>query len=407
MRQSQPRRPHLSAALASLVCLLAGLAGFNHYSRGREQTYIDALAHRDLPEMLNGLALQQAALRQPDLLVVFGSSEVTQVNTSYEANLFFKNYPTGFAVMDVAKAGASALTMAQDLAGLGPDLRGKSIVISLAPGTFLSQGLEKTFYEGNYSKLHAYSLIFSPQLNPDLKQAAARSMLVYDATAGNDPFLRFTLNALAGSSPWQRSLYFLAWPLGELQVEIMHLQDHANVLGYLQAHEIRPEVDHLPQTINWDNLLGTSRLQQIQATPDNAYGVTDRRLWAFDRKVILRHPLPGSADALFISRLSQSREWQDLGILFDVLQQMGARPLILSRPMNVRLWEAMGVSPAAQNTYYVRLQQLAGSHHFPLIDFQTQGTDIYFSVDQWGHTSPEGWIYIDQVLDKYFHGKLH
>jgi poly-D-alanine transfer protein DltD len=41
-----------------------------------------------------------------------------------------------------------------------------------------------------------------------------------------------------------------------------------------------------------------------------------------------------------------------------------------------------------------------------LIDFQQYGTDTYFSTDQYSHTSGYGWVYVDQALDNFFHGRI-
>lgn len=396
---------HLTAALISILCLVAALVGFTYYAQALEQEYISVLAPLNLPEVLNGSALQRAALNQPDLLTIYGSSEVTYINTPYEANRFFRNYPTGFAVMDVAKLGASALTIAQDLAALGPDLHGKRIVISLAPGTFITQGPHENFYAGNYSRLHAYGMVFCPYLSLDVKRSAAKNMLVYSSVYDNDPYLQFALTNLESGSIEGRLLYYLIWPLGEFQIEIMRLQDHAEVIAYLRSHSIQSNVTHLPQAIDWAKVLKTARLRQKQLTDNNPYGV-DNNIWWFYQQMLSRNPLPGSGDATFIQGISNDREWSNIKILLDVLKQLGAKPLILSRPMNVRLWEAMGVSENAQNFYYAKLHEVVNPYHFPIVDFQPYGKDIYFSIDAGSHTSAEGWVYVDHVLDAFFHGQM-
>ncbi len=74
--------------------------------------------------------------------------------------------------------------------------------------------------------------------------------------------------------------------------------------------------------------------------------------------------------------------------------------------MNVHLWEALGVSEQAQNIYYGKLNKIVNRYHMPLVDYQQYGTDIYFSIDQSSHTSREGWVYVDQILDSFYHGQL-
>jgi len=85
----------------------------------------------------------------------------------------------------------------------------------------------------------------------------------------------------------------------------------------------------------------------------------------------------------------------------------GARPLILSRPVNGRYWEALGVSEQAQNAYYLELRAVVEPYHMTLVDYQQHTNDIYFSNDKFSHTSRYGWVYVDQTLDEFFHGNLH
>ncbi len=400
------QRIHLDAAIIAFIIVILALIGFDMYARSLEQRYVNALAPLDLTQTINGIAVQRAALYQSDLLPVYGSSEITMIDTQYEAEKFFATYPTSFTVFQVANLGAASLTMAQDLAALGPDLRGKKIVISFSPATFTMSELPQDYYAGNFSPLHAYEMIFSPYLSSALKSDAAKRMLDFPATLQNDSFLDFAIIQLTSTSRANRTLYDLSWPLGELQIMTMRLQDHANVISYLYSHPVNPDVQKIPQKIDWSADFSAALAEQKQHTLNNPLGIEDDRWWFYQH--VLTNPVPaGSEDTRFINRVEHHLEWTDLDILLHVLQELGAQPLILSRPMNVPIWEAQGVSEQAQNIYYVKLNEMVNQYHMPLVDYQQYGTDIYFSIDQGAHTSRYGWIYVDQTLDEFFHGNLH
>ena len=396
--------PHLAAALASFILLATGLAGFVIYARSLENRYANALAPLNLPLTYNGSAIQRAALHKPDLLPVFGSSELTLLDNTYEANNFFRNYPTGFSVFEVASLGASSITLAQDLAAIGPDLRGKRIVISMSPADFTTGNFPAPFYKGNYSRLHAYALIFSPYLSTGIKAAAAQSMLLHPETLANDPFLKFTLDQMAASR-FGRAFYYLLWPLGELQTQIMYIQDHAAVVSLIKEGDIQPHVPHIPQTIHWAGIHANALDKQKKHASNNPLGIEDSK-WFVYSHVLTRPIHPGSGDKRFMWRVLSHPEWSDFQILLNVLRELGAQPLILSRPMNVHLWEALGVSEQAQNTYYDKLHQTVEPYHMRVIDMHQYGTDIYFSIDLGSHTSREGWVYVDQILDDFYHGRI-
>ena len=114
---------------------------------------------------------------------------------SISADQFFAKYPTGFTVVDVASLGVLSVTLAQEFAALGPDLRGKKIVLSIMPGSFFIN--KKNFIENNpdhdfamnFSPLRTYETIFSPYLSFGIKNEISSSMLIYRDTIRSDPFL--------------------------------------------------------------------------------------------------------------------------------------------------------------------------------------------------------------------------
>ncbi|MCL4530586.1 MAG: D-alanyl-lipoteichoic acid biosynthesis protein DltD, partial [Chloroflexi bacterium] len=334
------------------------------------------------------------------------SSEITMIATNYQANLFFSTYPTGFTTIDIANLGMSSITMAQNLAALGPILKGKKIVISITPAPFTMGALSEQYYAGNYTRLHAYEMIFSPYLSMDVKSAAAKRMLEFPSTLQADPFLKLTLSVLNKPSLPTKAFYYIAWPFGELQTIVMNLQDHAAVVAYLRSHSINAEVQREPRTIDWSTTLAAALQEQKMHTLGNPYGVEDTK-WKNYENLLASPIVPGSGDKRFIRDVKGAREWDDLKILLSVLQELGAKPLILSRPMNVHLWEALGVSEQAQNTFYTKLHDVTAPYNVQVVDYREYGTDIYFSIDQAAHTSREGWVYVDQTLDDFFHGRLH
>jgi D-alanine transfer protein len=398
--------PHLYSGIIALLILIATGIGFDIYARSLEHNTVNALAPLDLNpnHQRNRLAASRANPSRP--LPVYGSSEITMIRHPYDAEQFFATYPTGFTVFEVANLGAASLSMAQDLAALGPDLRGKKIVISFSPASFTMSKLPPDYYAGNFSSLHAYEMIFSPYLSTALKIEAAKRMLGFPDTLKDDPFLHFAIIQMTRTSRVNRILYYLAWPLGEVEIMTMRLQDHAEILSYLWSHPVNTDIKKIPQTINWSAAFSAALEEQKRHTLSNSLGVEDDRWWWYQH--VVTDPIPaGSEDKNFINRVEGHPEWTDLDILLGVLQELGAQPLILSRPMNVHLWEALGVSQQAQNTYYAKLNDNINQYHMPLVDYQQYGTDIYFSIDQGAHTSRYGWVYVDQTLDQFFHNNIH
>ena len=139
-----------AAAAASLLALL--LVFGSYYAKWFEREHLSALTPllaqgREVTEEKvlgsiehlknQGVALQQRAWERPDLLPIYGSSELVK-RIPDKSSVFFQHYPTGFAVFPVGKAGATSLILLQKIAAMGPVVRGRQVAISLSPSWFLA-----------------------------------------------------------------------------------------------------------------------------------------------------------------------------------------------------------------------------------------------------------------------------
>jgi poly-D-alanine transfer protein DltD len=319
--------PHIIPAICAIALFLGFLIGLNLYAKSMEYRYVNVLAPWLVPQTKTGIALQRAAFQKRDLLVVYGSSEMRAPDTDYRAFLFFKSYPTGFMVMDIAKGGTTSLISAQSLAAVGSGLNGKKVVISFTPAMFLEPKANTIYYAGNFSHLHADELVFSLSLSMRLKQLLARRMLDYPATLERTPLLKYELDNLSSGSPLNRLMYYAAWPLGELEVTALELQDHAAVLEFLWSHseEVRVNPVHQPAVIDWAKEINNARQEQIAHSMNNSLGIeTDR--WGNYERLLSRPRQPGSMDKEFIYNFRRSIEWTDFDLMLQVLKELGQSP---------------------------------------------------------------------------------
>ena len=401
--------PHLLPALAAILILIGLLAGGSLFARNIELSYVNDLARVRLKQTDLGSALQEVAFLRPDLLPVFGSSEMYEEDDENSAYRFFQTYPTGFTVFEVAANGLSSLEIAQDLAALGPELKGKKVVISFTPSMFYDlPRVSEQYYAGDFSRLHANEMVFSLFISVDLKQRIASRMLDYPDTFANDPILGFALQNLAGRSPPGFLLYTLSMPIGWVQTQIIRLQDHWEVLNWIHANpQALLPVSRQTYPIDWNAEMARAQQLQAELTSKNPYGI-ENDIWS--KRPFLKmggNITPFASDEKFIQELSSSKEWEDFDLLLSVLQETGAQPLILSRPLNGVMWTAIGVSLPARQVYYAMLQKTVQPYGFPLVDFYDQDTNRLFSIDIYSHTSRLGWVYVDQTLDAFYHNEIH
>lgn len=391
------RRSHLTASLAAILIVGAALALGLVWCQGIEHRYVHELAGDFSDAKLQGLALQRAAISEDDLLLLYGSSELVKEMPN-KASEFFREYPTGFRVFAVGKPGTTALAVMQKLAAIGPELRGRKVAISLSPSSYFAEEVDPGYYAGNFSDLHATEVAFSTALSPGLRRDAARRMLEYPKTLDDNWLLQFVLARVAGDTPLDRALYVAILPLGKLQALIARAQDHFAAAGHIVDSRLREDAVLQPgrKKLNWDDIF--KRAEVIAKTMRS----TAKKSPA---PALVKRPR-GSRDKVFLQTLERADEWSDFELALRALQELGARPLILSMPVHGPELEAMGVSAGARHAYLARLRDLTARYRVPLVYYGQGEEDPNFFYDSLDHLGAKGWIYYNQTLDDFFHDRL-
>ena len=403
---------HLGSALLAVGLLAAALAGGVLYARWVESRYIHALASGmfasplrgdtlppELAQEVEGSVLQSEAVRQPDLLPIYGSSELLWRSDQGEFNgsQVFRGYPTGFALFPVGKQGTPALVILQDLAAIGPELRGRKVAISLSPSWLLHNPSEdQAYYAGNFSRLHAGELAFSTDLSYELKREAAERMLPFPATVEQDPLLKFALERLVDPSPLGPGLYYAALPLGKLQNVVLRLQDHWATLALIRGRPaLTADVPREAAALDWSQLRSEAgRMARLLAAR-----------WA-RRAAPERNSELTPRGEEFLRTVRESPSWIDLALLMRGLKELGARPLILSQPLAGAFFDQLGVSQGAREEFYARFREITRPYGVPVVDFAEHDEDRFFVSDARSHLSAQGWLYYDEALDTFYHDEV-
>jgi D-alanine transfer protein len=344
-----------------------------------ERKTVHRIAPKDFFIKNQGLAFERAAARRPDILLLYGSSELIDPIPN-RASDFFSSAPTGFQVCPVGKGGTTSLIILQKLGAIGSELRGRKIAISLSASSFFTPAVRPEFYAGNFSLPAASGILFGSAIDFDLKAAIAKRMIQYPDTLAEDGLVELAAKCLASGRPVDRMVLVAIWPLGRLQNVMLELQDHFEALVYILADGrslpewLRPE--HSPKFHARKSL----DLQNGQSESLDA--------------------IRPARDAAFRYRIASSTEWTDLELLFRTLAEIKAEPLIISMPIDA--YAARGVSRSTRELYYDRMRELAERYHFPVIEFEQHDADSGFLIAHREHPTPKGWMVYDRALDDFF-----
>jgi D-alanine transfer protein len=386
------RTPHLFSALIACALTAAILWAGRMLAVHLEHSTLTAIASQPFSLKNQGLVFQRAAVRAPNVLPMYGSSELIHPIPDRSSD-FFRTAPTGFQVSPVGKAGSTSMIILEKLGGLGTDLRGKRVAISLSPSWFFAPVVNPHSYEGNFSLLAASEMVFGGALDCELKRDIASRMLQFPHTRATTPLLALALERLASSTWLDRVVFYALWPMGKTQNTVLDLQDHFEALVHI-LREAKPALPRHPEMLDWVKLIAEA----------GENGATDA-----DKKEEAAGPddevIRSGDDAAFLARMDAAREWIDFELLLRVLSELHARPLLLSMPINGLLFDHGDVSRSAHEAYYKKVRVLAQRYDFPLIEFEDHDNDPAFFDRHKYHLSAKGWMFYNRALDDFFHGR--
>ena len=373
---ARPGIRHLTSALIACTIVIAILCAGRMLAIRLERKTVHSIAPKDFSIKNQGLAFERAAARTPDILLLYGSSELIDPIPN-RASDFFASAPTGFEVCPVGKAGVTSLIILQKLGALGAELRGRKVAISLSASAFLTSAVRPDYYAGNFSPMAASNILFGNAIDFDLKAAIAKRMLLFPDTLAEDGLVELAAKSFASGRLSDRLVLMAVWPLGKLQNAMLDLQDHFEALVYILAGGRR-----IPDWLR----------------PDHSHGLRSSR--SKDPKRESLHPITPARDAAFRSRVASATEWTDLELLFRTLTELKADPLILSMPIDA--YAATGISRSAREVYYERMRELAEKYGFPLVEFEQRDADPGFLIAHREHPTPRGWMIYNRALDDFF-----
>ena len=394
---SAPTRKEMPHLFAGLIAL--GLAAIIFFAAQRvlihlEHATIVSTAPENFALKNQGLAFQRAAAHSPNVLMIYGSSELLRPAASERGNIFFRTAPTGFQLSPVGGGGANPLIMLQKVGALGSALHGKRLAFSLSPGWFCTAKPGTQGYKGNFSPMAATEMVFGTALDFGLKRDIAARMIQFPETLEQRPFLEFALRRLASGQLPDRMVFYALWPAGKIQTALFELEDHWAAVYHIRR-QTKPPPRLQEETVNWPQFIAKAS----KARPADARMIQQPS--RFDRKISR-----GSRDVGFRSGVKASPAWIDLDLLLRCLATVHARPLILSMPLGGDFYDHAGVSRSARDEFYRKLPALVEQYHFPVIEFQEHDEDPAFLIRHQSHLTAKGWAYYDRALDDFFHGRL-
>ncbi len=400
--------PHLLAAAVAVLLVIASVAVMTHEARRYESENERRTAQLFFPQKLNGSALQRLAFKMGHYLPIYGSSELgsyeLQKRVQTKPGDFFINAPTGFKAYPVGRGGTTPLVMLQELAAAGPQVHGHKVVIVLSPNWFAGP-INVSNYEGNATELHTGSLLFG-SFSRELKRDVARRLAQFPHPLEKSELLK-TATALAASDDrWQRNLSRLVNPVGQGWVFFLRGMDNFETVRRMldpthHLSKVQPEQRHL---VNWsEEMMNAEAISDVEASwvgHDPESGEPIAKADPHPQGPLKMRKKPSTV------HFETSDVWGDYDLLLRTLHELGVKALILSVPMDGPIQDKDNLPFARREVYYERVRSMAAKYGYPSRTFEEHEYDGNFLIEHVSHLTDKGWLYLDQVIDAFYHDKL-
>lgn len=360
---------------------------------------IEAIGLKARSEVLLGNLLQAKALDTPDVLPLYGSSEL---GTGFEFNPthVFAHRQSGFTPFIIGRGSVQSLVNLLNLAGQDR-LQGRKLVFTFSPDWFSERkGLANDRLAMNSSPLHIYQTMLDSNLPPELKREIAQRILEIPEVLQDDPFLHNYLQTYIAQGSWAIITRLCYLPQAEIECAALEIQDAVKIRDVV--YDVKSE-DAIPVFNNknkakqaglddsWDKLLKQSE-QRGKALISNNLNILDT--------LYPKHTEPGSKESWSKLKLYPSKEYEDFDLMLRVLQQKGAKPLFVLIPANGRWADYAGFSQQERKDYYQRIRSIIQEKGFTVADFSSKEYEPYFMQDTW-HIGLKGWAEVDQAIEQY------
>ncbi|WP_243454535.1 D-alanyl-lipoteichoic acid biosynthesis protein DltD [Desulfosporosinus fructosivorans] len=418
------------SAMVFAGCLfVVTIYGFGYVSSiGIENIYlrpeiVAAMGVNPTFDTFQGSILQKMAFRDPNILPLYGSSEMSYIRDFQPARIFTPE--TGFTPFLVGKGGNQTLIHVLNLAALGEEARGRKLAIFLSPQWFGLGGIPQLTFQGNFSALHAYEMLRDPRLSSELKQEIAKRLLQFPGAYKDFPFLEKMLADLV-QPDWSSKMTRIIWAFPtQMEYSALTFQDAYKTIMNVNKPPLNTVSQHAGSSkIPKDS---TSRGLAINKTQTLIQGETSEYLrldWAklrteaieegkkssnnnpfgMDNRFYLEQIAPKlqeQKDSDKNAKLFPSPEYEDLILLMKVMKEKGVKPLFVILPMNGRWSDYTGFPRTERQACYKLLAQMVQAEDFQLSDFTAHENDDYYLRDPW-HLAWKGWIDVNEALDQFY-----
>ncbi|WP_027407703.1 D-alanyl-lipoteichoic acid biosynthesis protein DltD [Anoxybacteroides tepidamans] len=343
-------------------------------------------------EMFQGEMIQKKMLESPKYLPIYGSSELSRLDTFHPSN-YFKVNSIGVTPFLVGRGGTQSFVHFLNFADQKDGLKNKKLLFILSPQWFYREGATQASFGANFSTLQAYRFALQPKVSEKLQLEGAKRLLTFDVVR-NDAMLKTLLEAKIHHDEKTQMKANIVKPFAFLFMKVLEKRDLLHSILDIPLTRLHPKPS-LIKNKTWDELEKNAEEMAKSRSTNNRFYIDD---FYYNKRI-----KPKIAELKGFrknSGLLVSPEYHDFQMVLDVLKEAKAKPLFVSVPVNGYWYDYMGLSKSERNGYYQKIKKQIEKEGFPVLDLSNHEYDPYFLKDSM-HLGYKGWLPIDKAIIEF------
>ena len=388
--------------LCCLLCIAAVLTGVTLYLRGTMPVYPDSLgSDPNVTEKITGLYLLREAARQPDTLLIFGSSELKTTDIcSHPAN-FFADRRCGFQVNLIGRGSCQSLVHALAIAAGGDALNGKKVVLITAPQSYVEDGIAADLFMANFSELQVLAMLDDDTISDEVKTYLSSRIQALIDRYNEENGTSLQRNTAAGlltdaKRDGNGLISSLLLPYRALSYWALDCKDKVEARAILRDYNDVP-VPQEEAPIDWDAEEQAALAQAAQMVTNNDFSMQDDYYSTYVGRKLDQQVGKDSALSYDVSP-----EYDDLRCLLEICRLKGMDVLFVHVPMNGKWNDYTGFSADRRESYYEKVRAITEEYeNVTLLDLTRFEYEPYFLCDTM-HLGWKGWLEVDRAIIEFY-----
>ncbi|MDR1568712.1 MAG: D-alanyl-lipoteichoic acid biosynthesis protein DltD [Streptococcaceae bacterium] len=374
--------------------LIVGVILFSPLNRPKHfnKQDIDDFAISQSNQIFIGQSIKRTAFENPNLLPIFGSSELSRFD-SFHPSILAEKYKRSYTPFLIGTRGTQSLVHYFYLNAISQQMKGRKAVFIISPQWFVKDGILPQAFATYTSPEALYSWAEQNSSAKEDTQAIAKRLLSFDSVT-NDYALNDIFQLMSvGEKP-----AILNMAYGDFQENLFRAEDNlfSRFTRGRQRVDIEKKMKLLPEKYDVNKLDEIAEQTAKKRTSNNDFMIINK---FYDHRI--KKKIKTFADSQKDWSYLQSVEYSDFQILLNQLAELKMDVLFVIPPVNGTWTEYTGLNPEMLDQFSVKIKRQLQTQGFNQIaDFTDKRDEPYFMEDTI-HIGYRGWVAFDQALQAF------